>query len=158
MRLFPQKIALVLLGLLILILIVVIPLIAFLILAEQQEHIPGRSTPTPGASRTPVGALAWPVISRDVPVFASSMSYPASIANDEIFNTSWRSKALLPEWLMISPTSLLSGVAGYSLFGITRHITITIPSLGTLLTICLKIILLTFIQTLVVASRQSKDW
>jgi hypothetical protein len=105
MRLSRNTRALVLLGLLILILIVVIPLIAFLVLAEQKEHLPGRLTPTPRVSHTPRGALSWPVISRNVPVFASSTNYPASNANSGNYNTWWRSKGA-PAWLAYE----LSGV------------------------------------------------
>lgn len=85
MRLFRSKRALVLLGLLVLILIVVIPLIVFLVLAEQKEHIPG-------------GAKLWPVISCNVPAFASSATEPPSDANDGDYNASWRSKGT-PAWL-----------------------------------------------------------
>jgi len=82
MGLFRSKRALILLGLLVLILIVVIPLIVFLILAEQKQHTPGRLTPTPRASQALRGALSWPVISRNVTVYASSVTEPASDAND----------------------------------------------------------------------------
>src|SRR6266704_1044598 len=98
MRLSRNTRALVLLGLLILILIVVIPLIVFLVLAEQKEHMPGRLTPTPRVSQTPGGARSWPVISRNVPVFASSTIYPASNANNGNYNTLWRSNGT-PAWL-----------------------------------------------------------
>jgi hypothetical protein len=134
MWLYRNKIALVLLGLLMLILIVVIPLIAFLILAEQQQHVPGRLTPTPRASQTPGGALVWLVISRNVPIFASSSNYPASHANTGNYDTSWRSKGALPGWRMNSLASRLSSVARYSLYGITGHITMTMSSLRMMLT------------------------
>lgn len=76
MRLFRCKRALVLLGLLVLILMVVIPLIVFLVLAEQKEHIPGGVRATPRISQAPGGAKSWPVISRNVPVFASPATVP----------------------------------------------------------------------------------
>jgi hypothetical protein len=98
MRLFQNTRALVLLGLLVLILIVVIPLIVFLVLAGQKEHMPGRLTPTPRVSQTPGGALSWPIISRNVPVFASSATEPASDADDDDYDDSWRSKGT-PAWL-----------------------------------------------------------
>jgi len=82
MWLFRNKRALILLGLLVLILIVAIPLIAFLILAEQKQHTPGRLTPTPRASQALREVLSWPVISRNVAVFASSATELASDAND----------------------------------------------------------------------------
>lgn len=98
MRLFRNTRALVLLGLLVLILIVVIPLIVFLILAEQKQHVPGRLTPTPRVSQTPRGAQSWPVISRSVPVFASPATEPASDANDDNYDDTWRSRGT-PAWL-----------------------------------------------------------
>jgi len=82
MRLFRNTRALVLLGLLVLILIVAIPLIVFLVLAKPKQHMPGGLTPIPRVSQTPGGAQSWPVISSNVPVFASSRNYPASNANN----------------------------------------------------------------------------
>lgn len=128
MRLFRCKRALVLLGLLVLILIVVIPLIVFLVLAEQKGYIPGGVRATPRISQAPGGAKSWPVISRNVPVCASSATEPPSDANDGDYNASWRSKGT-PAWLaMIAPMFLLPGVAKCLLYGITRHLTTTLQS------------------------------
>jgi lysophospholipase L1-like esterase len=102
-RLLQNKIALVLLGLLIL--IVVIPLIVFLVLAQQKEHMPGGVTLTPRINQTPGEATAWPIISRNVPAFASSGSYPASYANDDSYDTSWRSQGT-PAWLAYDLSSV----------------------------------------------------
>src|SRR5947209_1626676 len=90
MKLFTNKLILVFLGSLIL--IVVIPLIVFFVLTEQKGHITG-------------GGLSWPVISRTVPAFASSEYSPASYANDDSYDTTWRSHGT-PTWLAYD----LSGV------------------------------------------------
>ena len=119
MRLFRNTRALVLLGLLVLILIVVIPLIVFLILAEQKQHMPGRLTPTPRTSQIPGGAQSWPVISRNVSVFASSATEPDSDANDDDYDdihpTQMRFGAYRQQWA----NKMLAAV--YGIHNIKEH-------------------------------------
>jgi lysophospholipase L1-like esterase len=106
MRFFSNKMTiLALLGLLIL--IVVIPLFVFLVLAQQQEHVPVRITSdsSPLSTNTPVSTRSWTIISRNVPAFASSGYYPASFADDDNYDTVWRSQGT-PAWLAYD----LSGV------------------------------------------------
>jgi hypothetical protein len=71
-------------------------MIVFLLLAqrniEHNRHVPGTATP-------------WPVISREVSAFASSGAYSASYANDDSYDTAWRSQGT-PAWLAYD----LSGV------------------------------------------------
>lgn len=90
MKLFTNKLILVLFGSLIL--IVVIPLIVFFVLTQQKGHITG-------------GNSSWSIISRNVPAFASSNYSPASQANDDSYDTTWRSLGT-PTWLAYD----LSGV------------------------------------------------
>ena len=106
MRFFSNKMTiLALLGLLIL--IVVIPLFVFLVLAQQQEHVPVRITSdsSPLSTNTPVSTRSWTIISRNAPAFASSGYYPASFADDDNYDTVWRSQGT-PAWLAYD----LSGV------------------------------------------------
>ena len=106
MRFFSNKMTiLALLGLLIL--IVVIPLFVFLVLAQQQEHAPVRITSdsSPLSTNTPVSTRSRTRISRNVPAFASSGYYPASFADDDNYDTVWRSQGT-PAWLAYD----LSGV------------------------------------------------
>ena len=86
------------------VLIVVPSLVVFLRRApqtlKQRKHIPGRATITAVSTATviPETASSWPVISRNAPAFASSEYYPASNANDDNYDVSWRSLAT-PAWL-----------------------------------------------------------
>jgi hypothetical protein len=95
MRLFKNKLVPVLPGLLVL--VVILPLIALLVFTWQKDH-PGASTPGPVITSLPRGVTSWPVISRDVPAFASSGYTAASDANDASYDTSWRSQGT-PAWL-----------------------------------------------------------
>ena len=94
-----------LLGLLIL--IVVIPLFVFLVLAQLREHVPLRITSdsSPLSTNTQVSTKSWTIISRNAPAFASSGYYPASFADDDNYDTVWRSQGT-PAWLAYD----LSGV------------------------------------------------
>jgi lysophospholipase L1-like esterase len=110
MRLFSNKLTLALVGLLIL--IVLIPLIVFLVLAQHNSESKG-PTPGPvtygssGISQTPEETPTWPVISRNIPAFASSGYYPASYANDDSYDTVWRSQGT-PVWLAYDLSSVPS--------------------------------------------------
>src|SRR5258708_16369875 len=114
MRLFSNKLTLALLGLLIL--IVVIPLVMFLVLARPSAE-PKKPTSGPvthgssGINQTPVETASWPVISRNVPAFASSGYYPASFANDENYDTVWRYQCT-PAWLAYDLSSVPSSDRG----------------------------------------------
>lgn len=59
---------------------------------------PGAMTPSPVVSQPSGLATPGPVISRNVPAFASSGYYPASNANDNNYDKSWRSQGT-PAWL-----------------------------------------------------------
>lgn len=113
MRFFSNKIALALLGLLIL--CVTIPLIGFLVLAQQNVnqkgsrpggvpansssgHTVGKATTNPGFNQTQGRSTSWPVISRNVPVFASSAEYADTNASNDDYDASWRSNGS-PAWL-----------------------------------------------------------
>lgn len=118
MRLFSNKLTLALLGLLIL--IVVIPLVMFLVLARQKAEpkkptsgpvTHGSLTSSSGINQTPVETASWPVISRNVPAFASSGYYPASYANDDSYDTVWRSQGI-PAWLAYDLSSVPSSDRG----------------------------------------------
>jgi len=84
----------VLLGLFIL--VVAIPLTGCLPLAQQQF---GQTAQTPGV-KNPMG-----LISRGVPAFASSGYTPASNANDNSYDTTWRSQGT-PAWLAYDLSSV----------------------------------------------------
>ncbi len=75
----------------------------------QTTQTPIGKAPTPSvgnqATQTPGKAAFIPLISRSVPAFASSASYPASNANDDSYDTTWRSQGT-PAWLAYD----LSGV------------------------------------------------
>jgi hypothetical protein len=105
MKLFSNRMMLALLGLLIL--IVVIPLFVFLVLAQQKEPVPVRITSdsSPLSTNTQVSTKSWTIISRNAPAFASSGYYPASFADDDNYDTAWRSQGT-PAWLAYD----LSGV------------------------------------------------
>lgn len=105
MKLFSNRMMLALLGLLIL--IVVIPLFVFLVLAQQKEHVPLRiiSDSSPLSTNTQVSTKSWTIISRNAPAFASSGYYPANFADDDNYDTAWRSQGT-PAWLAYD----LSGV------------------------------------------------
>src|SRR5260370_37615352 len=94
MKPFRNKLIPVLLGLLIL--LVLIPLVVFLMLvqqnARQKEHAPGEVTADPSISRSPGGAISERLISRNVPTYASSGYYPASDADDPRYVTTCRSQ------------------------------------------------------------------
>lgn len=79
----PSNNKLIIVLLTLLIMIVVIPLVVFLVLAQQKAHKSG-------------GVPSWPVISRDLPAFASSGN--ASDANDDSYDTTWLSHGT-PAWL-----------------------------------------------------------
>ncbi len=102
-----NKLILVFLGSLIL--IVVIPLVVFLVVAQQKEQRPGELTPGPMITRLPGGGTSWPVISRDVPAFASSGT--ASDANDDSYDTTWRSRST-PAWLAYDLSSVPAAERG----------------------------------------------
>lgn len=58
----------------------------------------GTAITTSSATRVPGKSTSWSLISRGVPSFASSEYYPASYANDESYDTVWRSQET-PAWL-----------------------------------------------------------
>ena len=105
MKLTSNRMILALIGLLIL--IVVIPLFVFLVLTQQKEQVPVRITsdPSPLNTSTLLSSKSWTVISRNAPAFASSGYYPASFADDDNYDTVWRSQGT-PAWLAYD----LSGV------------------------------------------------
>jgi lysophospholipase L1-like esterase len=90
----------------ILILAVALPLAGYLLLTQrgQSRHIARSVIATVKAAVNPTAApsqpqaQAYPLISRAVPAFASSESYPASNADDDSFDTTWRSHGA-PAWL-----------------------------------------------------------
>jgi len=95
--------------LVLLILVVGILLIAFLALTQQhirqKAQLPGGQTRISGGTQLPGGqtqisrvGTTRSVISRNAPAFASSGYYPASYANDDSYDTSWRSQGS-PAWL-----------------------------------------------------------
>src|SRR6266567_1032122 len=68
----------------------------------QTTQTPIGKAPTPSvgnqATQTPGKAAFIPLISRNAPAFASSGYYPASNANDDSYDTTWRSQGT-PGWL-----------------------------------------------------------
>lgn len=66
---------------------------------------PGARTSTPGTGQTSAGVTPAALISRNVPAFASSGYYPASDANDNSYDTSWRSQGT-PAWLAYDLSSV----------------------------------------------------
>jgi lysophospholipase L1-like esterase len=113
MKPFRNKLIPVLLGLLIL--LVLIPLVVFLMLvqqnARQKEHAPGEVTADPSISRSPGGAISERLISRNVPAYASSGYYPASDADDPSYDTAWRSHGT-PAWLAYDLSGIPSSGRG----------------------------------------------
>jgi hypothetical protein len=120
MRFFSNKIAHALLGLLIL--CITIPLIVLLVLAKQNvnqkgsrpgevtansssSQTVGKATSNPGFNHTLGRSTPWPVISRNVPVFASSAEYATTNANNENYDASWRSNGT-PAWLAYDLSSI----------------------------------------------------
>src|SRR3954451_13825476 len=65
---------------------------------SQTVQVPAGKTPGVQTSQTPGNELLMPLISRNVPAFASSGYYPASNANDDSYDTAWRSQGS-PAWL-----------------------------------------------------------
>ncbi len=57
------------------------------------------------------GTASIPLISRSVPAFASSASYPASNANDDSYDTTWRSQST-PAWLAYDLSSVPASQRG----------------------------------------------
>jgi hypothetical protein len=94
MRLFKNKSMPTLLG--VLMLVVVLPLSVHLVFTWQKEH-PGGFTPGPVITRLPGRITSWPVISRDVPAFASSGT--ATDANGDSYDAAWWANAM-PAWLV----------------------------------------------------------
>src|SRR6266496_3405648 len=78
-----------------------------------QTPIGKASTPSVGnqATQTPGKAASIPLISRSVPAFASSASYPASNANDDSYDTTWRSQST-PAWLAYDLSSVPASQRG----------------------------------------------
>lgn len=89
-----MKKRLILLGLLIL--VVAVPLLIFLVLAHQNVR---------QKAQTSGEVTSESVISRQVPAFASSGYYPASNANDDSYDTAWRSQGT-PAWLAYDLSSV----------------------------------------------------
>jgi lysophospholipase L1-like esterase len=85
-----------------LILVVAILLIIFLILTQQDPRqtaqVSGKATVRPVIGQIPAEVTGGSVISRNIPSFASSGYYPASNANDDNYDTTWRSQGT-PAWL-----------------------------------------------------------
>ncbi len=77
------------------------------LLAMLKVKAPQASTSSPVASRPSGVSSPDPVISRNVPAFASAGNYPASYANNDNYDRSWRSQGT-PAWLAYD----LSGVKG----------------------------------------------
>src|SRR6266567_4573637 len=102
-----MKKRLTLLGLLIL--VVAIPLVIFLALThqnvKQKAQASENATSGPVIGQKPEEVTGGSVISRHLPAFASSGYYPASNANDDSYDTTWRSQST-PAWLAYD----LSGV------------------------------------------------
>jgi hypothetical protein len=92
---------------------VVLPLAGYLLLTHrgQSRHVASsviatvkaavNPTATPGQQHT----QAYPLISRAAPAFASSESSPASQADDDSYDTTWRSSGT-PAWLAYDLSSL----------------------------------------------------
>ncbi len=95
-----MKKRLTLLGLLIL--VVAIPLVIFLALThqnvKQKAQASENATSGPVIGQKPEEVTGGSVISRHLPAFASSGYYPASNANDDSYDTTWRSQGT-PGWL-----------------------------------------------------------
>lgn len=95
-----MKKRLTLLGLLIL--VVAIPLVIFLALTyenvKQKAQASGNVTSRSVIGQIPEEVTAGSLISRNAPAFASSGYYPASNANDDSYDTTWRSQGA-PGWL-----------------------------------------------------------
>jgi hypothetical protein len=83
-------------------LVVAILLIIFLTVTQQnlsqRTQASGQATSRSKNGQIPKGITDGSVISRDVPAFASSGYYPASDANDDSYDTTWRSQGT-PAWL-----------------------------------------------------------
>src|SRR5581483_7763991 len=82
------------------ILIVVLPLLASRVWTahgKNQQPGAGNATATTGNSGQQSGSSSLP-ISQGVPAFASSALDPATSANDDSYDTTWRSQSA-PAWL-----------------------------------------------------------
>ena len=93
-----------------LLILVVLPLIMFFVLTRQdiRKKLQAFSQVTRGPvnNQRPGGGASYPVLSRNVPAFASSEYQPASYANDDSYDTEWRSYNGTPAWLAYDLSSV----------------------------------------------------